>query len=148
MSVIKIRPEHVPHVLRMFDVEEGLRGMLVKSEYWGYSRNVLLANLHLFKEDNIFEIVSSIDDLCRNCPKQEFCKETDATLFIPFTNHLKTLAPNEQERFLEKSLAHISKTRPYLARAFPFSYLIGNQYTLEQLKYIDRNPLITLHQIS
>ena len=138
MSLIKIRPEHVPHLLRIFIVEEGYRQMLIKSEYYGYSREIMLTNLHIFREDNIFDIVPSIDDLCKDCPKQRFCTESDATLFAPFTDHLKRIVPEERPNFLKESLAHIGKTEIYLAKAFPFSFLIGNQYTLEQLKYIDK----------
>jgi hypothetical protein len=144
MDIVKVRPEHLANILRIFDVEKGLRAMLIKSEYKGYSRDVLLANLHLFNEGNSFEIVPSIDDFCDDCPNQNSCKESDANLFTPFTDHLKRLSPGERRPFLKKSLTYIDKTNSYLALAFPFTFLIGNIYSLKQLRYIGRNPELIL----
>ena len=78
---------------------------------------------------------------------KKYCGESDATLFAPFMDHLKRLHKAERMDFLKKSLSHIARNEPYLARAFPFAYLIGNHYTLEELWHIDRNPEVILDLI-
>ena len=70
MTTVKIRPGHVPHVLNVLIVEKSLRASIIKSSYGGYSRGVMLANMHIFDEGNTFEIVPSIDELCEDCSKK------------------------------------------------------------------------------
>lgn len=138
--IVKIRPEHVPHILRVFDVESGYRSMLIKTEYSGYSQQVLLANLNLFQENNVFEIVPSIDDLCKDCSKKENCKETDASLFDLFNAELQKLKPNKKLEYFRKALDAVRKEDAFLADSIPFTYLIGKRYTIEELSHIKDNP--------
>lgn len=142
MKTIKIRPKHVPHVLRLFAVEQGMEKMLIDKEWnQGYSTEVLLESLPNLSRDAPYEIVPSTEDvlcdLCQEKYPERDCSEADATLFDPINNHLRTLPKEEREKVLREFFRKVEE-EPLLVKAYPFCSLIGNTYSLQELEEIDR----------
>ncbi len=143
MEPIKVRPEHVTHILRLFTVEQGMERMLINKE-WDEkcSRGILLESLPNLSRDAPYEIVSSTEDvLCSLCQEkypEKDCSETDATLFDPINNHIKNLPEKERTRILREFFKK-GLDNPLLVRAYPFCSLIGNTYPLQELEKIERD---------
>lgn len=140
MNKIQLRPEHIPHILRIFEVEPGYEKALIKQEYSNYSRKILLKKIDLFSRSSLFEIVPSIDVLCESCFKKENCDKSDADLFKLFNEDLRNLPKDQQNAFLKNTLQYLKKEIGILADAFPFTHLIGECYTLDELYHIQDNP--------
>lgn len=118
MLVVKLRPEHVPHILNIANVEEELREDFVRANYSGYSQAVFLNSLKLLNEHNIFEMVSGPDDICRLCNSPYQCKSNPMDLENTIGEFYLT------DRTLAKALAYVSH--------------VGKKYTFEQLKSIGK----------
>jgi hypothetical protein len=156
---IRLRPKNIPQFLYYLENPEERRVMLYKyalsrqlpdDPLYPYSNPLFVANLReLFgtvDTNTRVSIVPSIDDICGSCPLNSECVESDANLPLPVYNRLLEL-PSDLRRPRFKELLDHMKRSPGIFlfhQVFPFCSLIGQEFSLAELKKIrDSEPEVS-----